>query len=167
MILFLYMHCLIKQAPKNWDRDGLSDKTAPQSPCKLPAVTADGESIACVDVPCLVTVHYKGLMHYCKGSCTSSGKMGLTARMLMGRLSWPCFCSHLLSPRGPKKTRGGQKGAGQTWLRGHLLAASHVLLSPTRGFQVLGWTRCFPHVSAPAPCTAVFLGHTDVSVQYY
>lgn len=113
MILFLYMHCLIKQAPKNRDRDGLSDKTAPQSPCKLPAVTADGESIACVAVPCLVTVHYEGLMHYCKGSCTSSGKMGLTARMLMRRLSWPCFCSHLLSPRGPKKQEAGRGVQGR------------------------------------------------------
>lgn len=144
MILFLYMHCLIKQAPKNWDRDGLSDKTAPQSPCKLPAVTADGESIACVDVPCLVTVHYKGLMHYCKGSCTSSGKMGLTARMLMGRLSWPCFCSHLLSPRGPKKQevgRGvqGRRGCVDTCLQ-HLTFCS----VPPGGFRSWVGPAAFP-----------------------
>lgn len=68
----------------------------PTVPDKLQAVTADGENIACVDFLYLVTVHYDGLMHYRKESCTWSRKMALIARMLRQRLLvLLIFYSHL------------------------------------------------------------------------
>jgi len=61
---------------------GFQTKQPHRALVKLPAVTADGDSIARVAVPYLVTVLCDRLMPYCKGSCTSSGKMGLIAQIL-------------------------------------------------------------------------------------